>query len=85
MAKARVPGQSYVLGEDRIREDVTKQAQARIDDRVKVLVKAGKGESQARNQAHKEIKEYIDKEVDRRLKWDCQEYASSPCHSSDIE
>jgi len=85
MVQVRVPGQSYVIGEDRIREDVTKQSQARIDDRVEVLMKAGKTESEARKQAMQEIKEYIDKEVDRRMKWDCQEYANSPCHSSDIE
>ena len=85
MAKARVPGQSYVLGEARIRKDVTKQAQKRIDDRVEVLVKAGKSKREARKQTNAEIKEYIDAEVDRRMKWDCQEYASSPCHSSDIE
>ena len=85
MAKARVPGESYVIGEDRIREDVTAQAQGRIDDRVKVLVGKGKNESEARRQAEGEIEEYIENEVQRRLKWDCQEYASSPCHSADIE
>ena len=85
MAQARVPGQGYALGEDRIREDVTLQAQTRIDDRIQVLVRKGKNESEARKQANDEIKEYIDAEVDRRMKWDCQEYANSPCHSSDIE
>jgi len=85
MAQARIPGQGYALGEDRIREDVTMQAQARVDDRVRILVSNGKSESDARKQAKEEIKEYIDAEVDRRMKWDCQEYANSPCHSSDIE
>jgi hypothetical protein len=85
MVQPRVPGIDYAVGEDRIREDVIKQSQARIDDRVKVLVQKGKSEGEARKQAESEIKEYIDKEVDRRMKWDCQEYASSPCHSGDIE
>jgi hypothetical protein len=85
MAQARVPGQGYALGEDRIREDVTMQAQTRIDDRIEVLMRKGKSENEARKQANEEIKEYIDVEVNRRMKWDCQEYANSPCHSSDIE
>jgi hypothetical protein len=85
MVIAREPGAGYAVGEDRIREDVTAQAQARIEDRVKVLVGKGKSEDEARNQAEREIKEYINAEVDRRVKWDCQEYANSPCHSSDIE
>jgi hypothetical protein len=83
MIQARVPGRDYAVGEERIREDVTQQAQARIKDRVNVLTRKGKSEEEARQQAESEIKEYIDKEVERRMKWDCQEYASSPCHSSD--
>lgn len=85
MVQPRVPGQGYGIGEDRIREDVTMQAQGRVDERVKVLVSKGKSESEARNQANAEIKEYIDAEVKRRMMWDCQEYANSPCHSADIE
>lgn len=85
MVQPRVPGIGYAVDEDSIREDVKTQAQGRIDDRVKVLVGKGKSEGEARAQAESEISEYIDNEVNRRLKWDCQEYANAPCHSADIE
>jgi hypothetical protein len=85
MVQPRVPGMGYTVDENSVRDDVIAQAQGRIDDRVKVLVGKGKSEGEARAQAESEIKEYIDNEIDRRLKWDCQEYANSPCHSADIE
>lgn len=74
-----VPSKDYRQTKDAIITDVEKQANEWLESEVKLRVKSGIAEADARKDLEADIKAWTDKEVQRRLQWACQEESTAPC------
>jgi hypothetical protein len=74
-----VPGKDYRQTKEAIVTDVEKQARDWLESEVKLRVKSGISEADARKVLEADTNAWKDKEVQRRLQWECQEESTQPC------
>ena len=74
-----VPGKDYKETKAEIEKDVGKQAKDWLEAEVKLRVKSGISEADARRDLEADTKAWTEKEVQRRLQWECQEESTEPC------
>ena len=74
-----VPGKDYRQTKEQIVTDVQNQAKEWFESEVKLRIKSGISEVEARRELEADTRAWTEKEVQRRLQWACQEESTQPC------
>ena len=74
-----VHGKDYRQTKKEIVKDVERQALDWLESEVKLRVKSGITETDARRALEADTNAWKEKEVQRRLQWACQEESTQPC------